>query len=122
MVIQSHDLISLINELEKGTKMNLGKAKDYVMTNELCYDSSFNDTINLNGYLEKSELFRKFLKIKSNGEDVDTTLIKSIKLDRTRKKLIFTSIYDKEIKIDSEVDITVSINEMPLLLFLKYLN
>lgn len=124
MVVSSDNIIEIINYLEKISKMNFNNLKSVISENKICYEDDFNGKISFDGYLEKTDIFRKFLELKVKGEEIDLTLIKELSYDRTRKRLIITTIYDNNFKInvDDPIDIKITLKEVPINVFLKYFN
>lgn len=124
MVISSEHIVGILNNLEKMSKLNFSNLKSIISENKICYETDFDGKISLDGFLEKSDIFRKFIKLKVKGQIIDLTLMKEIYYDRTRKRLVLTTIYDNSFKIsvDNPSEIEISLDNIPIGAFLKYFN
>lgn len=124
MVISSEHIIGILNNLEKMSKLNFSNLKSIISENKICYETDFDGKISLDGFLEKSDIFRKFIKLKVKGQIIDLTLMKEIYYDRTRKRLILTTIYENSFKIsvDNPSEVEISLDNIPIGAFLKYFN
>ena len=56
MIINSEMLIDIVKNLEEISKKNLKDLKDIISESKICYETSFDGKIVLDGFLEKSDI------------------------------------------------------------------